>query len=255
MPIAWSARKISADRSISRGRRPPFAEGELARRGHRSPSGQIRPRRAPLARAPRRRSRSFVPVCAVGSALPRAYAPWSLASSRASFIVVPSWIRTAIRRSHHRRNEAESKRCLGTARSRASCHRRCRHRRHRERQAELSRARTLRILSDVTPFSLHPHRGHLIPPRLRSRVAPSGPNVRDPVDRLRRVLARARLPPGYRSTLIEAGADFESASFVRGPRLPRKEKKSVKAVWVLVDPVRSSDRKDFRKIGSLVAPN
>jgi len=134
--------------------RPPFAEGELARRRHRSPSGQIRPRRAPLARAPRRRSRSFVPVCAVGFALSRAYAPWSLASSRASFIVVPSWIRTTIHwsRRQRSRSEAESKRCLGTARSRASCHRRrrCRrrrrHRRHRERQTEPSRARTLRIL-------------------------------------------------------------------------------------------------------------
>lgn len=140
MPNAWSAKKISADRSISCGRWAPFAKKELSRREYRSPSGQIRPRRAPLARAPRRRSRSFVPVCAVGSALPRAYAPWSLASSRASFIVAPSWIRTAIRWSHHRRsrNEAESKRCLGAARSRASCHRhpRCRRCRRRRRHRE-----------------------------------------------------------------------------------------------------------------------
>lgn len=142
---AWSAKKISVDRSIARGRWPPFAKKELARRGYRSPSGQIRPRRAPLARAPRRWSRSFVPVCAVGSALPRAYAPWSLASSRASFIVVPSWIRTAIRWSCHRRSrsEAESKRCLGAARSRASCHHRlrCRRRRHRRHREKTNRTK------------------------------------------------------------------------------------------------------------------
>lgn len=151
--------------TASRGRRPPFAEKELARWGHRSPSGQIRPRRAPLARVPRRRSRSFVPVCTVESALPRAYAPWSLASSRASFFIVVPWIRTAIRRSRRRRsrNETETKRSLGTARSRASC------RRRRERQTEPSRARTLRILwcNPLLPAFEKPHRGHLISLRLR----------------------------------------------------------------------------------------
>lgn len=228
MPNAWSARKIS-ERSISRGRRPPFAEGELARRGHRSPSGQIRPRRAPLARAPRRRSRSFVPVCAVGSALPRAYAPWSLASSRASFIVVPSWIRTAIRRTRRRRSrtEAESKRCRGTARSRASCHRRCRRRRHRERQTKPSRApRTPRILwcNPLLPASVKPHRGHLISPRLRiharesRRAVPTSAIACDASSRAR----VASLSPG--PIHAEAGANFESVSFVRGPRLRPREK-------------------------------
>lgn len=261
MLTAWSARKISAERSISRGRRPPFAEGELTRRGHRSPSGQIRPRRAPLARAPRRRSRSFVPVCAVGSALPCAYAPWSLASSRASFVVVPSWIRTAIRRSRRRRsrNEAESKRCLGTARSRASCHRRCRHRRHRERQTEPSRARTPRTLwcNPLLPASVKPHRGHLITLRLRihareSRRAVPTRSRRSPAiacDASSRARV-ASLPPG--PIHADRGrSQFRECIFCARPSSSseREERRNLWNLWVLVDAA-SSDRKDFRKIGA-----
>jgi len=198
---ALSARKISTDYRISHGWWPPFAEKELAQRECRSPSGQIRPHRAPLAHAPV----PSKPFLRAGSCCRVRLASYMRAMvSRVESDQLhrgaqldPDGHSSVPSSSLAKRSGAEAEswrdafsRAMSSLSSSSS-----------SSSWTISRAEPhgLFVLSDVTPFSLHPwnriaaavvyRRDYA---HIHSSVAPSGPNIRDPVDRPRSPATRPR---------------------------------------------------------------